>query len=395
MIPEIAQRTVPKRIVVFIPIFFAMTVLQRMERIKEKEGIVEINSTVERGTSGKDCAMVAILPLIAAAVPTIIETDKTPVFSKFLFFIYSPFTMSIMHDTYVVFVFELRNRVYCFCILEKNMEIELLEELIVFEKMGTLSKTAEYLHTTQPTISRNLQRLEYDFGVSLFDKKKNKIRLNENGKMAVEYAKIVLRDYERMKEEVKAFSKKQFSVVIGSCAPLPSAILVARLSFSNKNAIITSVLETEEKLVASLKDGTFQFIILPYLLNDPEVISHRLCSENLYVRCKKEDDLASLKSVKFSQLDGREFLLNKNIGFWREIVNEKMPNTQFLVQENAESVTKIFEHSKLVTFATDLGERLGQPYSDCVKIPIDDPQAKQVFYYSYLKKNQMIFEDVL
>lgn len=275
------------------------------------------------------------------------------------------------------------------------MEIELLNTLVLFEKTGTLSKTAECLHTTQPTISRNLQKLEYEFGVSLFTKKKNKLLLNENGKLAVEYAKIVIHDYTHMKEEVKAFSKKQFSYIIGSCAPLPSALLVAKISFSNKSAMITSVLDTEEKLIESLRNGTYQFIILPYLLKGSEFVSHRLCSENLFIRCKKEDALADRKSVTFEEMDGRDFLINKNIGFWRDIVDQKMPHTKFLVQESAESVTKIFEQANLLTFATDLGERLGQPYTNYVKIPIDDPQAKQVFYYSYLKKNQIILEDIL
>lgn len=276
------------------------------------------------------------------------------------------------------------------------MDIELLKELVLFEKMGTLSKTAEILHTTQPTISRNLQKLEYELNVSLFEKRKNKLTLNENGKLAVEYARVVLRDYEHMKEEVKAFSEKRITLAVGSCAPLPSGILIARLSFSWKDNVITSNLEEkEEKLIESLKDGTYQIIILPYPLKDTEVVSRRLCSEKLFVRCKKEDKLASLKSVTFKEINGRTFLLNKTIGVWRKIVDQYMPQSQFLVQEDSESVNKIFEQSSFLTFGTDLGEKLGNDYGNCVKIPIMDSVAKQTFYYCYLKKDSEIFDRML
>lgn len=275
------------------------------------------------------------------------------------------------------------------------MDIELLNELVLFEKVGTLLKTAELLHTTQPTISRNLQKLEYEFGVSLFEKSKNRLLLNENGKMAVEYAKIVLRDFEHMKEEVKEFSKKRMTMKIGSCAPIPSGILIARISYSWKDNVITSNLEEEENLINKMKDGTYQVIILSHPLSDSDVVSKRLCTEKLFVRCKKEDDLASLKSVTFEQIDGRTFLLNKNIGVWKNVVDQYMPHSKFLIQENSESVNQIFEKSSFLTFGTDLGEKMGNSYGDYVKIPVMSPVAKQTFYYCYLKKNNGILGKII
>ena len=40
-----------------------------------------------------------------------------------------------------------------------------------------------------PALSRSMQRLENEIQVPLFIRRKNKIELNENGKLAVEYAK--------------------------------------------------------------------------------------------------------------------------------------------------------------------------------------------------------------
>lgn len=61
-----------------------------------------------------------------------------------------------------------------------------LEQLVTFADCGTLSKAAEELHISQPTITRTMQNIETAFGVPLFLRNKNKIKLNETGVRAVE-----------------------------------------------------------------------------------------------------------------------------------------------------------------------------------------------------------------
>ena len=64
------------------------------------------------------------------------------------------------------------------------MELYLLEQLIAFSRQGTLSGAAEKLHISQPALSQSMKKLEESLGVSLFERSKNKIALNENGIMA-------------------------------------------------------------------------------------------------------------------------------------------------------------------------------------------------------------------
>ena len=50
------------------------------------------------------------------------------------------------------------------------IELYQLEQLTAFAKHGTLSKAADELHMSQPTLTRSMQKLESEFGVSLFMK---------------------------------------------------------------------------------------------------------------------------------------------------------------------------------------------------------------------------------
>ena len=64
------------------------------------------------------------------------------------------------------------------------LDLEELRQLAAFARWGTLSRAAEELHISQPTLSRTMQSLEEEFGVSLFVREKNKIELNETGRRA-------------------------------------------------------------------------------------------------------------------------------------------------------------------------------------------------------------------
>lgn len=52
-------------------------------------------------------------------------------------------------------------------------------------KYENFSRAAEVLHISQPALSMSIKKLELELGVQLFDRKKNKIHLNTNGKLAL------------------------------------------------------------------------------------------------------------------------------------------------------------------------------------------------------------------
>lgn len=58
-----------------------------------------------------------------------------------------------------------------------------------------------------------MQRLEEDLGLSLFNRKKNKIELNDNGLLAVEFAKKLLDGREEMIKELTKHNQNYLSLL--------------------------------------------------------------------------------------------------------------------------------------------------------------------------------------
>ena len=85
-------------------------------------------------------------------------------------------------------------------ILERRfpmIELFQLEQLTAFADYKTLSKAAEMLHMSQPTLTRSMQKLESEFDVSLFRRTKNKLELNENGELVYYYCDIIKSEYQK------------------------------------------------------------------------------------------------------------------------------------------------------------------------------------------------------
>ena len=107
------------------------------------------------------------------------------------------------------------------------MELYLLEQLIAFSRQGTLSGAAEELHISQPALSQSMKKLEESLGVSLFERSKNKIALNENGIMAVQLGEKLLEQSREMEERLRLFDRSRRTLSVGGLRPGASLGLVA------------------------------------------------------------------------------------------------------------------------------------------------------------------------
>ena len=87
------------------------------------------------------------------------------------------------------------------------IEMYQLEQLLTIYKAGTISKAAEEMHISQPGLTRSIQRLEEDLGLQLFNRKKNKVIFNNNGIMAVKYAKKILQTKEEMVIQLQRYDR--------------------------------------------------------------------------------------------------------------------------------------------------------------------------------------------
>ncbi|URZ16666.1 LysR family transcriptional regulator [Clostridium felsineum] len=270
-------------------------------------------------------------------------------------------------------------------------EIYQLEQLLAFAKYGTLSKAAEELHLSQPALSRSMQKLEDELHVLLFERQKNKIVLNQNGALAVEYAERVLNQAIDMVERIRSFDRSQHTIAVGSCAPAPLWSVTPLLSTLYPEMTISSDMKSTKLLLQGLRDGIYQFIILHEAIDDSDVHCIKYGEEHLFLSLPPAHPLAGHKGVHFNDIDGENFLLFSKIGLWNDLCLKTMPSSHFLVQDERFSFEELVRNSALPSFTSDLSIKHYGNATNRVIIPILDSEATVSYYFMCLgsTKNKM------
>ena len=161
-------------------------------------------------------------------------------------------------------------------------ELYQLEQLLAVAEHGTLSSAAERLHISQPALSRSMQRLEAELQVTLFTRQKNKIELNENGRIAVDYARKIVEQSQDMVSRIQAFDRSQRTILVGACAPAPLWEIPPLLSDLYPDRTISSEIRENDVLLQGLRDGLYQLIILPHPLEEPGITCVKYGEEHLF-----------------------------------------------------------------------------------------------------------------
>lgn len=269
-----------------------------------------------------------------------------------------------------------------------------LEQLLAIDKYKTLSKAAEELLISQPALSRSMQRLEEELQVTLFTRQKNKITFNENGKLALEYARKIVNSSLEMKEHLQAFDKSNHTISIGSCAPAPIWNLTPEVSILFPDMKIQSDMKSLNELVDGLINNKYQIIITTDEMNLPDIISRKYCEEHLYISLPPAHPLAGHKSLTLNDLNGQSILILSKIGFWYDICKAKMPDSLFLVQEELSALDELRKSSALPSFATDLTNK-SSSHDNRILIPLTDPEVNVTFYINYNKSYKKQFESII
>lgn len=251
-----------------------------------------------------------------------------------------------------------------------------LEQLLAFHECGTLSAAAEHLGVTEPSLSRTMRKLEEELGVRLFERRKNRIVLNQAGVLAVDHAKQILSKVEEMKLYIHAFDRSLHTLSIGSCTLGALMGLRPMAAGLYPTMDIASSVAGEEALLRGLQKGEYNIIVLPRPLEQQGLFCQKYRTERVYLSVSRNHLMAARQSVSLSELDGQSFIAYGREDLWTDILREKLPNSRFFFQENLDAILSIAMNSDIPTFSSDiLLENVESYRTERVNIPVSDLES--------------------
>ena len=154
---------------------------------------------------------------------------------------------------------------------------KLLEYLIVFYKEGSLLKASEVLHLSEPSLSKAMKSLEDEIGLKIFDRKKNKLSLNEDGLKLLPFINEVINSDRILVKKAQEIKEKRNKISIGYTAP--GIFYKYSDIFMNKiiKVVISTILDEEDNLIKDIANDKYDVIFI----NKEILILHKWCIFNI------------------------------------------------------------------------------------------------------------------
>ena len=195
-----------------------------------------------------------------------------------------------------------------------NYSLTQLEYVMAVFKHGHFAKAAAASQITQPTLSMQIQKLENDWGVIIFDRSKKPILVTEVGKRVIQQIQTILFEANKIDGIIKASQSDTVAghLVVGvipTIAPylLPCLLPVIERLFPDLELKIRE-LQTHQ-IVESLNTDELDVGILATPLKIANIFEYPLYFEPFSVLCKKHHVLSDHKKVKYSSLRSEDIWL--------------------------------------------------------------------------------------
>jgi LysR family transcriptional activator of glutamate synthase operon len=209
------------------------------------------------------------------------------------------------------------------------MELHHLRYFEAVARLGTMTQAAQEQRIAQPSLSKQIQVLEAELGVLLFDRVGRRVELTDAGRLLLPYARRILREVGSARAAlVERADLTQGHVAIGAPPTIGARLLPGALAdFHMQHGGIE--LELHEAgtwpLVQLLEAGAVDLAAVPIPIAN--LASVELFTEDLVIAVSPAHRLAGRGTIPSVELADEDFILfppsyglrDRTLQFWREV----------------------------------------------------------------------------
>ena len=204
------------------------------------------------------------------------------------------------------------------------MTLSQLKYTLAVAEEGNFTQAAEKCFVTQPTLSMQVQKLEEELSVKLFNRNTKPISLTTIGTKIIEQAKIIVRESKRMDDIVsmeKGIIGGDFKLGIIPTI-MPTLLPLFLNTFIKKFPKVNLKIEEQNTatIIEELKNGKLDAGIAASPLDDNKLIEKPLYYEPFVGYIPESHSLSKLKILKISDLEKMDVLVLEDGHCFREHV---------------------------------------------------------------------------
>ncbi len=188
------------------------------------------------------------------------------------------------------------------------MELYQLDYFVAVAKSENVSKAAEMMNISQPALSANIQRLETELGVKLFDRRGRNIILNDYGRLFLSRVEPIIRDFSEAKTalyDLKRINDNELRLLSPPFSAFPG--LAGKIQKACPHVRLNNINCNYRELRDYMTGGKLDFCFMATKLDLPGVRETLLADDEKLLIVSKESPLSTHDSIDLIELKDMEF----------------------------------------------------------------------------------------
>ena len=268
-----------------------------------------------------------------------------------------------------------------FVVNRYRMTITQLKYVLAVAEQQNFTKAAEKTFVTQPTLSMQIQKLEDELDIQIFDRSKKPIELTEIGKKIVSQARNIVNEADRMQDVVdqqKGFIGGEFKLGIIPTI-MPTLLPMFLKTFTKRHPKVQLKIEelTTDEIISKINENHLDAAIAATPLYQEKIKERPLYYEPFVGYMPTNHRLASKDEIETTDLDIDDILLLEDGHCFRDGVVNLCKSSAMGNKEGFQLQSGSFE-----TLIKLSDEGLGMtllPYLHTLELP--DKQLKNLRYF--------------
>jgi LysR family transcriptional regulator, hca operon transcriptional activator len=193
------------------------------------------------------------------------------------------------------------------------LELRHLRYFVAVAEEGSLTEAAEKrLHTSQPSLSRQIRDLEYEVGVSLLTRSVHGVELTAAGKAFLDHARLALTQVEAAREAARRAARPDKpNLALGFLTGqemdwLPEAMHILRDELPNIGVTVTS--EYSPNLADALTRGKLDLAFMRRETDAADLVFKTVTQEPLVAVLPSDSALVARDSIAVAELAAQPFI---------------------------------------------------------------------------------------
>lgn len=236
------------------------------------------------------------------------------------------------------------------------MNLSQLHYFQVVAEEEHISRAAEKLHISQPSLSTTIHRLEDELDTPLFDHRGRNIYLNDAGKKLLEHVNFIFSQIDHLEKNLK---QKELHHAHGLSIAINNYIFLdgwlSNFILNNDGARISQSLMTEEQMLEALLNEEIDLALGNFSEVPPNISQHILFEDEYVVTVPHNHRLANKKELLFEDICSEPFTAvpSNNVNcFIYPLFAQMNTKPNVIFEGNQKMMLKLFYKGLALIFST-------------------------------------------